>query len=114
MIVIRGKVEFIGVKIGHAGIMVDKTYKSNAIPFSAAQSDVAHSRVTRGAVDPNVDNAARAHDMSIFKNMYAITKLAHDRLLSIIHRRQRFVHELPRTISWHRSDSVATPAHTMH
>jgi hypothetical protein len=73
-------VEFIDVNIGHAGTMLDKIYKSLVTVLSALQSDVAHARATRGDVDPDVDNAARSHELSIFKEMLdAITKLAQDK-----------------------------------
>ncbi len=63
-------------------------------------------------MDPEVDHAARAQDMSLFKDMLdAITILAQDRLLAIIRRRQRLVHELPGAVSRNRATSAATPAH---
>jgi hypothetical protein len=88
-------VEVINVPIGHAVIVIDTTYNSLAIALSATQHVTAHARVTRGAIDPIVENATRAHDLSIFKDMLdAIAKLAQDKLLGIIPRRHRLVHEL--------------------
>ena len=112
---IWGRVELIVVPIGHAGTVLDKTYKSIATALSATRPEVALARASRGAVDPDTDHAARAHDMSLFKGMLdAITRLAQDRLLGIIHRRQRLVNELPGAVSRHRAHSAATPAHVHH
>ena len=107
--------EFIGVPIGHAGTVLDKTHKSLATALSATRPSGAQARDTRGAVDPDVDHEARAHDMSLFKDMLdAMTILAQDRLLAIIRRRQRLVQELPGAVSRHRATSAATPAHLEH
>ena len=55
------------------------------------------------------------HDSSLFKTlMQALTKLAQDRLLGIIHHRQSLVHAQVGEISRTRANSDATPAQGTH
>ncbi len=65
--------------------------------------------------NPATDTAARNHDSSLFKTlMQALTKLAQDRLLGIIHYRQSLVHAHVGEVGRTRANSDATPAKGTH
>ncbi len=110
-----GKMEFAAVPIGHAGTTHQETQRHLAQALSAARPEIEHSRARKGVRDSETDIAARSHDTSLFENlMQALSKLAQDRLLGIIHHRQSLVHAHVGVVSRTRANSDATPAHGTH
>ena len=90
---IWGKVIFVAIPIGHAGATIKETQRQLAQALSTTRPEIERSRARRQVLNPETDTAARTHDSSLFKTlMQALTKLAQDRLLGIIHHRQSLVH----------------------
>jgi hypothetical protein len=88
-----GKVEFVAVPFGHAGITLTETPRCLAQALSATRSEIERTRARREVRDPNIDSAARTHDFSLFKAlMQALTKLAQSRLTCTISHRQSLCH----------------------
>jgi hypothetical protein len=88
-----GKVVFVAIPVGHAGTTLKETQRHVAQALSATRPEIERSRAIREVLNPETDTAARTHDSSLFKTlMQALTKLARDRLLGIIHHRQSIVH----------------------
>ena len=107
--------EFVAIPVGHAGTTLKETQRHLAQALSATRPEIERSRARREVLNPETDTAARTHDSSLFKTlMQALTKLAQDRLLGIIHHRQSLVHAQVGEISRTRSNSNATPAQETH
>ncbi len=103
------------ISIGHAGTTLQKTQQNLAQALSATRPEIEQSRARRGVRNPETDSAARSHDTSLFKTlMQALTKLAQDRHLGIIHHRQSLVHAQIGVVSRTRANSDATPAQGSH
>jgi hypothetical protein len=110
-----GKVVFVAIPVGHAGTTLKETQRHLAQALSSTRPEIERSRARREVLNPETDTAARTHDSSLFKTlMQALTKLAQDRLLGIIHHRQSLVHAQVGEISRTRANSDATPAQGTH
>jgi hypothetical protein len=110
-----GKMEFVAIPIGHAGTTLSVTQKHLALALSATRSEIEQARARRGVRRPEVDNATRIHDSSLFKTlMQALTKLALTRILGIIHNRKSLVHAQVGKVRRTRAHSDATPAQKAH
>jgi hypothetical protein len=108
---IWGNVEFVAVPIGHTGTTFNMTNRNLAQALSATRPEIKQHMARRGVHNPATDAAARIHDSSLFKTlMQALTKLAHTRLIGIIHHLQSLVHAQVRKIRRTRANSDATPA----
>ncbi len=84
-----GKAEFMAVPIGHAGTTLKETQRHLTQALLATRPEIERRRARREVQDPETDSTAGTHDSSLFKTtMQALTKLAHSRLLGIIHHRQ--------------------------
>ncbi len=71
-----GMVEFVAILIGHAGTTLSETQRHFAQALSATRPEIEQVRARRGVRRPEVDNAARIHDSSLFKTlMHALTNL---------------------------------------
>ena len=99
------------IPVGHAGTTLKETQRHLAQALSATRPEIERRRARREVLNPETDTAARTLDSSLFKNlMQALTKLAHTRLLDIIHYRQNLVHAQVGEVRRNQANSDATPA----